>query len=77
MDVAKRSYGTGQLRVVRDAAGRESWYGRWRGGGRRRNRKLGPKRQPGTRDGLTRVQAERRLQQLIDQDVGRAGSSGA
>jgi uncharacterized membrane protein YkoI len=42
--VAKRSYGTGRLYVVVDAGGRASWYGSWRVGGARVNRKLGVKR---------------------------------
>jgi Phage integrase, N-terminal SAM-like domain len=69
VDVAKRSYGTGSLYIVRDARGREIWYGRWWGGGRRIKRKLGLKRPAGSRDGLTRTQAERALQQLIDSEV--------
>jgi integrase len=53
--MAKRSYGTGQLYVKQGA-----WYGRWRtSDGRRLNRRLGPVREPGTADGLTRSEAER------------------
>jgi integrase len=59
----KRSYGTGNLRVRRGA-----WYGQWHVGGRRVQRKLGAVRQPGTRQGLTKRQAEARLRELI-QDV--------
>jgi len=65
----KRSYGTGQLFVHRDARGRETWYGRWRVGERRVNRSLGPKRPAGSRTGLTRAQAERKLQRLIDTEL--------
>lgn len=67
--MAKRSYGTGQLMVKRDAQGRESWYGRWRVGRRRVNRKLGLKRVTGSREGLTRSQAERQLQRVIDVEL--------
>jgi hypothetical protein len=67
--MAKRSYGTGQLMVKRDAQGRESWYGRWRVGRRRVNRKLGLKRVAGSREGLTRSQAERQLQRVIDVEL--------
>jgi len=67
--MAKRSYGTGQLFVHRDARGRERWYGRWRVGGRRVNRSLGSKRPAGSREGLTRAQAERKLQRLIDTEL--------
>ncbi|MCP9491606.1 MAG: hypothetical protein MSC31_17285 [Solirubrobacteraceae bacterium MAG38_C4-C5] len=67
--MAKRSYGTGQLMVKRDTRGRESWYGRWRMGRRRVNRKLGLKRVTGSREGLTRSQAERQLQRVIDVEL--------
>jgi integrase len=66
----KRSYGTGQLYVVKGARGRETWYGRWRTGERKINRRIGGKRATGTRMGLTRAQAERKLQRLIDQEPG-------
>jgi integrase len=52
----RRPYGAGTLYVK---AG--NWYGRWRVNGRQVNRKLGPVRTPGTRDGLTRAQAEQEL----------------
>ena len=32
---SRRSYGTGSLDVYTDAAGRESWYGRWYIGSKR------------------------------------------
>jgi integrase len=64
--MARRSYGTGSLFVHRDARGRETWYGRWYAGGRRVHRKIGPKRQRGTREGLTRAQAERELQRRVE-----------
>ena len=51
----------------RDARGVASWYGQWWTGGRRVTRKLGRKRDPGSRAGLTRSQAERELQKQIDQ----------
>ena len=57
---ARRSYGSGSLFTYRGA-----WYGQWWLGGRRLKRKVGPKRLPGTRDGLTRRQAEARLRSLI------------
>jgi len=44
-----------------------SYYGRWRTlDGRLLNRKVGPVRTPGTRDGLTRAQAEREFRRLQD-----------
>lgn len=48
---------------------RESWYGQWRIGGRQVKRKLGPKRQAGGRDGLTRSQAERELRRRIEAET--------
>src|SRR5205085_1010750 len=64
--MAKRSYGSGGLSVRSDANGRETWYGQWWVGERRVRRRLGPKREAGTRDGLTRAQAERELRRAID-----------
>ena len=58
----RRSYGTGSLFVYHGA-----WYGQWRVGGRVVKRKIGVKREPGGRDGLTRTQAESRLRRLIDE----------
>lgn len=57
-----RAYGTGRVYIKHGA-----YYGRWRTpDGGRTNRKLGPVRVPGTREGLTRAQAEQRLRALID-----------
>lgn len=56
---AKRAYGTGSLFLKG-----ESWYGQWRESGRLVKRRLGPMRQPGTRTGLTKVQAERQMRRL-------------
>ena len=63
--MARRSYGTGSLYVRADSAGRESWYGQWRSSGRRVKRCVGLVRMPGSRDGLTRTQAEAKLRQLM------------
>jgi integrase len=50
----RRSFGTGQLYEKSGA-----YYGRWRtSDGRRLNRRLGPVRQPGTAEGLTRKEVE-------------------
>jgi integrase len=57
----RRSYGSGSLF---SKAG--SWYGQWWVGERRVKRKLGPVREPGTRDGLTKAQAERELRRRMD-----------
>jgi integrase len=58
----RRSYGTGSLHTYRG-----SWYGKWRVGGRQVKRKLGPKRQPGSREGLTRKMAEVELRRAMAQ----------
>jgi len=67
--MAKRSYGSGRLFVYKDKTGTESWYGSWRAGTRRVQRKIGPKRSQGSTSGLTRVQAERELRKRIDHDL--------
>jgi integrase len=66
--MARRSYGAGSLFVRRDSRGRETWYGKWYSGTRRVKRKIGPKRQPGSRDGLTRPQAERELHRRMESE---------
>jgi integrase len=62
--MARRSYGSGSLFRKGSA-----WYGQWRVSGRLVKRKIGPMRQPGTREGLTRAQAERELQRRIEQET--------
>src|SRR3954453_3956727 len=66
--MSRRSYGTGSLYVRRDAAGRETWYGQWRAGARLVKRRIGPRREPGTSNGLTKAQAERELRRKIDSE---------
>jgi integrase len=61
---SRRSYGTGSLY---ERAG--NWYGRWWVDGRRVKRKLGPVRTAGTREGLTRAQAERELRRRIEAEA--------
>ncbi len=56
----KRSYGSGSIFAAHGAS-----YGKWRLDDRQVKRKLGPIRAPGTRDGLTRTQAEAELRRLI------------
>jgi integrase len=73
----RRSYGSGSLEVRTDARGRETWYGRWHVGGRRMKRRIGPKRSPGERDGLTRPQAEAELRRLTAQVKPAGGSAPA
>jgi integrase len=67
--MARRSYGTGSLVARRDANGAETWYGLWCAGGRRVKRALGPKRGPGSREGLTRAQAEAELRRRMQQNI--------
>lgn len=66
--MSRRSYGAGSLFVRRDSRGREAWYGKWHASGRRVQRKIGPKRQPGSREGLTQAQAERELQRRMESE---------
>jgi integrase len=57
---ARRRYGTGSI-IPRDG----NYYGKWRVGGKQVMRQLGPIRRPGTRDGLTKTDAEAKLRKLI------------
>lgn len=67
--MSKRSYGSGRLFPYKDKSGRESWYGSWRVGSSRVQRKIGEKRPPGGKSGLTRNQAERELRRRMDADI--------
>jgi integrase len=61
MPQEKRANGAGSIYIKHG-----SYYGRWIvPGGGRTNRRLGPARRPGTRDGLTRTQAEQRLREAM------------
>lgn len=65
--MTRRGYGTGHLYTKSGA-----YYGRWRTvDGRMLNRKLGAIRAPGTREGLTRAQAERELRRLQEAEAAR------
>jgi integrase len=68
----KRSYGSGSLFIRTDRAGAETWYGKWSVDGHQVKRRVGPKRKEGTRDGLTRPQAEAELRRLISEIKPRA-----
>jgi integrase len=58
---ARRPYGAGSLYARGDV-----WYGHWRAdGGRQLKRRVGPMRVEGSREGLTRRQAEAELRRLI------------
>jgi integrase len=61
----RRPHGTGRLWVRTDRASRETWYASWRVAGRRVKRRIGLKRQPGSREGLTKTQAEAELRRLM------------
>jgi integrase len=63
----RRQYGSGSVIVHRGA-----WYGQWWVGARRVKRKLGPIRRPGTREGLTRKQAEVVLHRLMSAETATA-----
>lgn len=63
----RRTYGTGSLYVSNGV-----YYGRWRtSSGGNANRRIGPVRSPGARDGLTKNQAEARMRALMDGSAGR------
>ena len=62
--IPKRSYGTGSIYV---RAG--NWYGRWWVGDQRVKRKLGAIRDPGSRTGLTKSQAEREMRRRMDAEA--------
>jgi integrase len=62
---ARRPPGTGCLLARRDKAGRETWYGKTGTGKGQVKKRLGRKRGPGCRDGLTHRDAEAALRQLI------------
>jgi hypothetical protein len=64
----RRSYGTGSLYERADSAGIVSYYGQWRHNGVRVKRAIGLKRTEGSREGLTRTQAETELRRLIAQE---------
>jgi len=57
----RRAYGTGRLYIKSG-----SWYGRWWIDGQRVNRKLGPVREPGSRDGMTKRDAEAAMRRQIE-----------
>ena len=61
----RRSPGTGSLFIARDSAGRETYYGKWRVGSEQIKRRIGLKRIPSTREGLTRTQAEAELRRMM------------
>jgi integrase len=63
--MARRSYGSGSLTVRRG-----KWFGQWRVGGSLVGRVLGPIRKEGTREGLTRAQAEQELRRRMEVEGG-------
>ncbi|WP_146175355.1 tyrosine-type recombinase/integrase [Paraconexibacter algicola] len=62
----RRAYGVGTLETRVNKHGREVYYGRFRAGGRQIRRKLGLKRRAGESTGMTKAEAERALQKLIE-----------
>jgi integrase len=62
----RRPYGSGALRErTRSKNGPVTWYGEWHDHGKRVSRAIGPKRQAGQPEGLTRSQAEAALRQMM------------
>ncbi len=62
---SRRAPGSGCLIVRTDTAGRETWFAKWSVDGQQIKRRVGPKRAPSTRDGLTRTQAEAEMRRLM------------
>jgi hypothetical protein len=62
---ARRAYGTGSLYTRTSSAGIETYYGRWRSGDQQHGSRIGPVRVKGTRNGLTKTQAEKALGKLM------------
>src|SRR5215211_521998 len=62
----RRPAGTGSLFIRTDKAGRETWYGKYRVGGRQVKPRIGLRRAPGSTIGLTRTQAEAELRRLLE-----------
>ena len=56
----RRAYGSGSLYPHRG-----SWYAKWYVGNRQVKRKIGRQRKRGSRDGLTKAQAERAMRRLM------------
>jgi integrase len=70
--MARREYGTGSLRQIG-----HSWVGLWYGpDGRRIKRRIGRVRSPGSRDGLTKAQAESEFRRLREFEGAAAAASG-
>jgi integrase len=75
-DGSRRSRGTGSLYTRKDKSGRERWYGHWRDAeGKQVKRVIGSRRQRGSRDGLTKPQAEQKLRHLMEGEEQAAGPS--
>jgi integrase len=63
----RRAYGTGSLYIRNDV-----YYGRWyTPAGGYANRRVGPVRRPGSKQGLTKGQAEAKLREIMDGAAGR------
>jgi integrase len=76
--IQSRPRGTGSLLRRPLSDGREAWYGKWRVDGRQVMRLLGPVRpaKPNSREGLTRLQAEAALRELISSTSGERSAEG-
>jgi integrase len=61
---SRRAHGTGSLYPIVGSGGREIWYGRWYIGGKRVQRRIGPKRRRGETAGLTKTAAEAALRRM-------------
>ena len=63
---ARRAWGNGSLIVRRDSQGRGTWYAKWRDAQRRQvMRKIGPKRENGSKVGLSKTEANAELRRMV------------
>jgi integrase len=63
----RRPHGTGSLIERTDKSGRVTYKGQWRSEGKHICRTLGVKKQPGSKEGLTRAKAEAEFRRLRDE----------
>jgi integrase/recombinase XerC len=61
----RRDHGTGSLFFRTDSGGREMWYAKWRVDGKQIKRKLGPRKCKKNPKGMGKVEAEKRLREIM------------
>jgi integrase len=63
---SRRDHGSGTLYPVTNAKGEEWWFGRWHNGKSRPNRRIALVRKRGSKEGLTKTEAEKHLRKMMD-----------